>query len=94
MRSLGTLIHSSIRQRAPRSDMRKVSAVSVTATMKARRGLSRHLPTPKLEIIVNEYERWQSRFSQPGYAFGKGAKLFPKIMRATPAAIRPGTDTC
>ena len=41
---------------------------------------------------MSEYERWQARFSEPGYAFGKDPNYF--FVRATPAAIRPGIGDC
>ena len=41
--------------------------------------LSRHLhKTGGLETFVSEYERWQARFSEPGYAFGKEPNYFLK----------------
>jgi len=32
----------------------------------------------KRETFVSEYERWQVRFSEPGYAFGKEPNCFLK----------------
>jgi SAM-dependent methyltransferase len=54
----------------------------------------------KLEIFVSEYERWQARFSQPGYAFGMEpnyflkscARLLPRSGRALAIADGEGRN--
>ena len=40
-----------------------------------------HANPQTLESIVNEYERWQDRFSGPDYAFGKEPNYFLKSCR-------------
>ena len=48
-----------------------------TSNQTAGHGVITPLPdTQKPETLVNEYERWQARFSEPGYAFGKEPNYF------------------
>jgi hypothetical protein len=54
----------------------------------------------RLETFVSEYERWQARFSEPGYAFGKEpnyslkscAQLLPRSGRALAIADGEGRN--
>jgi SAM-dependent methyltransferase len=57
-------------------------------------------PNTTVERIVNEYERWQARFSGPSYAFGKepnyflssGKQLLPRSGRALAVADGEGRN--
>ena len=53
---------------------------SIAAYVSRRQSLlaAIHANPQRLEKIVNEYERWQDRFSGPDYAFGKEPNYFLK----------------
>jgi cyclopropane fatty-acyl-phospholipid synthase-like methyltransferase len=40
-----------------------------------------------IEVVMSEYQRWESRFSAPGYLFGKEPNAF---LRSQAALLKPG----
>ena len=57
----------------PRSNQTKAGRMASLPSIKNRRRI-----VQKRETFVSEYERWQARFSEPGYAFGKEPNCFLK----------------